>query len=110
MKQKPCNRWGCTHTHTHTHTDSFYLKEKNNLIYNIKKRITRNLCDSIFELCLKIRIMSNIGFLLFFFWKPYGRKIIVFYYMKTVYISLGILIRSDLRKWEKIKKELKKYD
>ena len=53
MKQKPCNRWGCTHTHTHTHTDNFLLKEKNNnLIYN-KRRITRNLCDSVFDFVQK---------------------------------------------------------
>ena len=44
-----------THTHTHTHTDSFYLGKKNNLIYS-KRRITKNLCDSIFGSC------QNIGY------------------------------------------------
>ena len=53
MEQKPCNRWGCTHTHTHTHTDNFYLKGKNNNLIKYKKRITRNLCDSVFDFVQK---------------------------------------------------------
>ena len=47
MKQKACNRWGCTHTHTHT--DSFYKKGKNNNLIEYKERITKNLCDSVFD-------------------------------------------------------------
>ena len=53
MKQKPCNRWSCTHTHTHTHTDNFLLKEKNNNLIEYKGRITKNLCYAVFDFVQK---------------------------------------------------------
>ena len=56
MEQKACNRWGCVHTHTHT--DSFYKKEKNNLIYR-EKGITKNLYDSIFDFVQKCALCKQ---------------------------------------------------